>query len=41
MTKEEIYDLITENPLGTADWVHDLVYGNNTNRQQNLLTYKE
>ena len=41
MTKEEIYDLITENPLGTADWVHDLVYGNNTNRQQNLLTYNE
>ena len=41
MTKEEIYDLIIENPLGTADWVHDLVYGNNTNRQQNLLTYKE
>ena len=41
MTKEEIYDVIIDNPLGTADWVHDLVYGNETNKQQNLLTYKE
>jgi len=41
MTKEEIYDVIIENPLGTTDWIHDLVYGNETNKQQNLLTYKE
>ena len=26
MTSEEIYDLIIENPTGTAKWVNDLVY---------------
>ena len=41
MTKEEIYDVLLENPLGMTDWIHDLVYGNETNKQQNLLTYKE
>ena len=26
MTSEEIYDLIIENPTGTAKWVNDIVY---------------
>ena len=28
MTKEEVYDLVQENPMGVASWVHDIVYKN-------------
>ena len=26
MTKEEIYELVQDNPMGVSEWVHDLVY---------------
>jgi len=26
MTKEEMYDLVSENPTGITSWIHDLVY---------------
>ena len=33
MTQEEIYDLIKDNPMGVSEWVHDLVYDNDTYKQ--------
>ena len=26
MTKEEVYELVQDNPMGISEWVHDLVY---------------
>ena len=28
MTKEEVYDLVQDNPMGVSEWIHDLVYQN-------------
>ena len=35
MTQEEIFDLVSDNPQGVAEWVHDLVYDNGTLKQAN------
>ena len=28
MTKEEVYELVQDNPMGVSEWIHDLVYQN-------------
>jgi len=29
MTQEEVYDTVCENPMGTAEWVYDIIYDGN------------
>jgi hypothetical protein len=29
MTQEEVFDTVSENPMGTAEWVYDIIYDGN------------
>ena len=34
MTQEEVYDTVCENPMGTAEWVYDVIYNGNKESEE-------